>query len=51
MELSLTSETAIRLATKEFPNIFWDPNVRYCVHTGSYPESDESNPYHPILFL
>jgi hypothetical protein len=51
MELSLSWEAASRLATQEFPNILWEPNVRYCIHAGPYSEPDESNPYHPILFL
>jgi hypothetical protein len=51
MELSLTWEAATRLANQEFPNILWNTNVRYCVHTGPYPEPDESNLYQPILFL
>jgi hypothetical protein len=44
MDLSLALEAASRLTTQEFPSTLWNPNVRYCVHTGAYPEADESNP-------
>jgi hypothetical protein len=32
MELSPSREAVTRSATQEFHNIFWNPEVHYCVH-------------------
>jgi hypothetical protein len=56
MELSPAWEAASCAANQEFPNILWNPNVHYRVNkkefsTGTYPESEQSSPYHPTLSL
>jgi hypothetical protein len=51
-ELSLPWEAANCADTQEFPSILWNQKIHYRVHnapsTSSYPEADQSNPYHPM---
>jgi hypothetical protein len=50
MELSPSWEVANCAATQNFP-AFYGTRRFITVFIGPYPESDQSNPYHPILSL
>jgi hypothetical protein len=51
MELSVSLEAISRSATQEIIDSKDSLSCSQVPSTGPYPEPDETNPYHPILFL
>jgi hypothetical protein len=51
MRRILLEKPPVAQLTQQPPNILWNPNFHYRVHTGPYLEPVEFSSYHTILFL